>query len=130
MVLGPRIGASSMNTFIICETISSWKMKTMHSWNSKGELVNPVGNEVMRSSPNGVRKAVMSQLASSIFLASNPQYRSSTVKHFPPRNWSTNWSSFGGMEDSFRLMALRGCKSCTMRSFCLASIQVQNHQDR
>ena len=51
----------------------------MHAWNSAGELVNPVGREVMRRSPNGVKKAVMSLLLGSTFLASNPQYKSKTV---------------------------------------------------
>ena len=73
VVLGPRMGASSMNTFMICGTISSWRMNIMHSWISEGELVHLVDNEVMHSNPKGVRKAAISQLALSIFLASNPQ---------------------------------------------------------
>ena len=39
VVRGPRMGASSM--------------KTIHSWNSDGELVNPVGKEVNRNSSIG-----------------------------------------------------------------------------
>ena len=39
-----------MKTFITCLTISLLHMKTMHSWNSNGELVNPVGKEVNSSS--------------------------------------------------------------------------------
>ena len=84
------MGASSMNMFMISLAISSLNMNTIYSWNSEGELVNPVGKEVILNNPNGDTNAVMSLLASSIFLASNPQYRSRTVKHFPPRYWSIN----------------------------------------
>jgi hypothetical protein len=42
-----------MKTFMTYLTISSLNMKTIHSWNSDGELVNPVGKEVKCSSTIG-----------------------------------------------------------------------------
>ena len=42
-----------MKTFMTCLTISSLNMKTIHSWNFDGELVNMVGKEVKRNNPIG-----------------------------------------------------------------------------
>ena len=51
----------------------------MHCWNSAGESVNLVGNDVSQMSRRGVRNAVRSQLARWALWASNPQNRSNTV---------------------------------------------------
>ena len=47
------MGTSSMKTFMTCLTIYSLNMKTIHSWNSDGELVDLVGKEVKCNNPIG-----------------------------------------------------------------------------
>ena len=69
------MGRSSMNMSAMCG-ISSLSMNAIHAWNSAGELVNPIGNDVRRRRPSGDIKAVRSRLVGCIFLASNPQCRS------------------------------------------------------
>ena len=51
----------------------------MQFWNSAGELVNPIGIEVMRNKPSGVIKEVRSRLVTAVLRASNPQNKSKTV---------------------------------------------------
>ena len=60
MELGPQISASLMKTFMICLTILFLNINIMHSWNSKGEFVKPVGREVIFSIFKEVRKVVIS----------------------------------------------------------------------